>query len=151
MFEFEELKKATNNFSRRNRIKGSVFRGVFAGIVLAVKRMGTDVSKEVNILNKINHLNLVKLQGVCKHRGCFYLVSKYLMNGSLKEWLQKNSSGQAKSWTRKIQIALDVANGLHYLHSITNPAIVHKDVTSSNILLDRNLLGTRSGKAAKHG
>ncbi|GFZ10284.1 hypothetical protein Acr_21g0008830 [Actinidia rufa] len=118
VFEFEELKN-----------------------VLAVKKMGTDVSKEVSILNKIKHFNPIKLRGFCQRHGCFYLVFEYTENGSLREWIRKKSPNETKSWSRRIQIALDVANGLHYLHSYTNPVYVHKDVKSSNVLLDRNLRG----------
>ncbi|KAI8014100.1 LysM domain receptor-like kinase 4 [Camellia lanceoleosa] len=139
VFEFEELKKGTDNFSSNSQIKGSVYRGTFSGEVLAVKKMGTDVSVEVNMLNKINHFNLITLHGICQRHGCFYLVFEYMANGSLKEWLHKKSSNERRSWSRRIQIALDVANGLNYLHSFTKPAYVHKDVKSSNVLLNRHL------------
>ncbi|PSS31366.1 hypothetical protein CEY00_Acc04662 [Actinidia chinensis var. chinensis] len=139
VFKFEELKKGTDNFSSQSRIKGSVYRGMFNREVLAVKKMGTNVSKEVNILNKINHFNLIKLHGFCQRRGYFYLVFDYMENGSLREWLRKKSPNETKSWSQRIQIALDVANGLHYLHSYTNPVYVHKNIKSGNILLDRNL------------
>ncbi|KAA8537677.1 hypothetical protein F0562_027333 [Nyssa sinensis] len=139
VFKFEEIKKATENFSSKSRIKGSVYRGVFSREVLAVKRTSLDVSQQVKMLNKINHFNLIKLHGVCEHNSSFYLVFEYMKNGSLREWLQKKSSNETESWTRRIQIALDVANGLHYLHNFTKPIYVHKDIKSSNVLLDSNL------------
>lgn len=60
-------------------------------------------------------------------------------NGSLKEWLQNKSCQKFQVWGYRIHIALDVANGLHYLHNFTTPAYVHKDICSDNVLLDRDL------------
>ncbi|XP_030545437.1 protein LYK5-like [Rhodamnia argentea] len=140
VFTFEEIKKATQNFSSRNRIQGSVFRGAFGQETLAVKRVSRDVSNEVNILKKINHFNLIKLRGFCEFNRCFYLVFEYMSYGSLRDWLSSGkSSKKTRSWSHRINIALDVANGLHYLHSFTKPAYVHKDINSSNILLNGDL------------
>ncbi|XVF73681.1 hypothetical protein PTKIN_Ptkin13bG0002100 [Pterospermum kingtungense] len=139
VFRFEEIKKATRNFSSKNRIKGSVYEGGFGGKILAVKRMRLDASKEVHLLKKINHFNLIKLQGVCENDGCFYLVFEYMKNGSLRDWLSNQSPDEIGCWTRRIQIALDVANGLHYLHSFTKPAYVHGDINSTNVLLNTGM------------
>ncbi|OAY22846.1 lysM domain receptor-like kinase 4 [Manihot esculenta] len=139
VFGLKEVKKATENFSSKHRINGSVYWGEFDGEMLAIKKMRRDVSKEVNILKKINHFNLIKLRGVCENLGCFYLVFEYMKNGSLREWLSGERSEYHGSWSTRIQIAMDVANGLHYLHSFTEPACVHKDIKSSNILLDSKL------------
>ncbi|KAJ4827420.1 hypothetical protein Tsubulata_037289 [Turnera subulata] len=137
VYRIQEVKKATNNFSTKNIIKGSVYHGDFGGLICIVKKMKKDVSKEVNMLQRINHLNLIKPQGFCEDRGSFYLVFEYMRYGSLKEWLSAGkSSKDIESWFRRIQIALDVANGLYYLHSFTEPAYVHKDIKSSNILLN---------------
>jgi serine/threonine protein kinase len=116
-----------------------VYRGEFGGEILAVKKMSRDVTKEVNILKRINHFNLIKLEGVCENRGCFYLVLEYMENGSLREWLSCKKFEETGNWAQRIQIALDVANGLYYLHSFTEPAYVHKDIKSSNVLLNGNL------------
>ncbi|KAF8410628.1 hypothetical protein HHK36_003160 [Tetracentron sinense] len=141
VFDFEELKAATDNFSPKSRIKGSVHHGVFSGEILAIKKMSADVSKEVNILNKINHINLIRLYGACEDHGHFFLVYEFMENGSLKDWLRKKSCPEIEIeiWTQRVQIALDVANGLHYLHNFTDPSYVHKDIKSSNILLNGNL------------
>ncbi|OWM74490.1 protein LYK5-like [Punica granatum] len=142
IFLFEELQKATRNFSSTNRIEGSVYLGTFGQETLAVKKKSVDnVSEEVNILKKINHFNLIRLRGFCNGmNGCFYLVFEFMGGGSLKEWLKDNrSSRKIKSWRQRIQIALDVANGLHYLHNFTEPGYVHGDITSSNILLNPDL------------
>nr|GMD55837.1 protein LYK5-like [Ipomoea batatas]GMD89062.1 protein LYK5-like [Ipomoea batatas] len=141
VFRFKDLKKAAGDFGSRNRIKGSsVYRGVFKGRDdVVIKKMSTDASEEVNMLNKINHFNLVKLHGFSVHQGCYYLVFEYMKNGSLREWLKKKTPKEVtESWSLRIQIAIDVANGLHYLHSFTDPGYVHKNICSRNILLDCN-------------
>ncbi|XP_022772795.1 protein LYK5-like [Durio zibethinus] len=139
LFTFEDIKKATQNFSSKNRINGSVYRGGFGGKILAVKRMRVDVSREVQLLKNINHFNLIKLQGVCENDGCFYLVFEYMTKRSLRDWIRNQNPDEIGCWTRRIQIALDVANGLHYLHSFTKPAYVHGDIKSSNVLLNNCL------------
>ncbi|XP_015162146.1 protein LYK5-like [Solanum tuberosum] len=68
VFKFKELKHATRNFDSKNRIKGSVYWGGFKGEILAVKIAIMDVSREVNMLHKINHFNLIKLCGYCEHK-----------------------------------------------------------------------------------
>lgn len=139
IFAIEEVKKATENFSSKHRIKGSVYRGLFGGETLAVKKISRDASREVNILKRISHFNLIKLQGICENHGHFYLIFEYTKNGCLKDWLASKRIEEIGSWTKRIQIALDVANGLYYLHSFTEPACVHMDIKSSNILLNGNL------------
>lgn len=68
-----------------------------------------------------------------------YLAYELMENGCLKEWIRKKSSPNIHSWNCRIRIALDVANGLLYLHNFTSPAYVHEDINSSNILLNRDL------------
>jgi serine/threonine protein kinase len=106
---------------------------------LPVKKMSRDVPKEVNMLQKMKHFNLMKLEGVCKKYGCFYLLFEYMEFGSLREWLRGNISKDRKSWTKRIQIFVDVANGLHYLQNFTEPSYIHMDIISSNILLNSNM------------
>ncbi|MBA0623563.1 hypothetical protein Godav_009020 [Gossypium davidsonii] len=139
VFTFKEIKKATWNFSSKYRINGSVYSGSFGGKILAVKIMRRNASKVVQLLKNINHFNLIKLQGVCENHGVFYLLFEYMEKGSLRDWLCNQSTDEVGCWTRRIQIALDVANGLHYLHSFTKPAYVHGDINSSNILLNGGL------------
>nr|GEX93045.1 LysM domain receptor-like kinase 4 [Tanacetum cinerariifolium] len=103
--------------------------------------MGANAPKEVKILQKFNHFNLIGLYGVCEHDRACYLVYEFMENGSLKEWLEdKNkTSHKSQTWTNRIRIGLDVAKGLQYLHNFASPAYVHKDINSSNILLSKAL------------
>ncbi|XWS42001.1 hypothetical protein CRYUN_Cryun17cG0130900 [Craigia yunnanensis] len=139
LYKFEDIEAATENFSQKYKIGGSVYRGVLNGELLAIKQTRKDVDKEVSLLKRINHFNLISLRGACEHSGVFYLVYELMENGSLKEWLQKKSCQKFQIWNYRIQIALDVANGLHYLQNFTTPAYVHKDICSDNVLLDRDL------------
>ncbi|KAI3684801.1 hypothetical protein L6452_34027 [Arctium lappa] len=139
VFSFRELQKATENFGPKCMIKGSVYRGVFGNQIVAVKKMGIDVSKQVNMLSKIYHVNLLKLHGFCKHQDSSYLVFEYMTMGSLREWLGRQRSEETHGLHTRVQIAMDVAYGLHYLHNFTKPGYVHKNINSSNILLDSNL------------
>nr|ASM47263.1 lysm-containing receptor kinase 6 [Trema levigatum] len=137
VYTFEELQLATSDFNPSCWIKGSVYRGTINGDMAAIKKMHGDVSKEVHLLQKINHSNLIRLSGVCFSEGHWYLVYEYAANGPLSDWIYNdNNDGNFLNWTQRIQIALDVATGLNYLHNFTSPPHVHKDIKSSNILLD---------------
>ncbi|MED6122665.1 hypothetical protein PIB30_041922 [Stylosanthes scabra] len=144
VYKFDEIKEATENFSASNRIKGCVYRGVFGKEreieIMAIKKMNSDASKEVNLLGRINHFNLIKLEGYCEKDGFFYLVFEYMENGCLREWLgRRNKTIEHRSWTKRIRIAVDIANGLEYLHNFTDPCCVHKAINTDNILLNKDL------------
>ncbi|KAF9609380.1 hypothetical protein IFM89_015721 [Coptis chinensis] len=139
VYAFEELQSATDDFSPKFWIKGSVYRGSINGSLAAIKKTNKDVAKEINLLNKISHFNLIKLSGVCFKEGYWYLVFEYAVNGSLTDWIYySRSTTKILSWSERIQIALDVAMGLNYIHSFTNPPYVHKDIKTSNVLLDND-------------
>ncbi|XP_016492540.2 lysM domain receptor-like kinase 4 [Nicotiana tabacum] len=140
IYKFEEIKTATENFSPTCLIKGSVYRGTINGDFAAIKKMSGDVSKEINLLSKINHFNLISLSGICFQDGHWYLVYEYAVNGPLSDWIcHQNSDQKSLNWTQRVQISLDVATGLNYLHSYTSPPHVHKDLNGSNIFLDGDL------------
>ncbi|XP_068344550.1 lysM domain receptor-like kinase 4 [Pyrus communis] len=137
VYKFEELQRATDGFSTAYLIKGSIYRAKINEDLAAIKEMNGDVSKEINLLKKISHSNIIRLSGVCFNDGHSYLIYEYAVNGPLSDWIYNSSNdGKFLNWTQRIQIMLDVASGLHYLHSFTTPPHVHKDVMSSNILLD---------------
>ncbi|KAE7999865.1 hypothetical protein FH972_004254 [Carpinus fangiana] len=137
VYNFNELQHATDDFSPSCWIKGSVYRGKINGNLAAIKKMEGNVPKEINLLNTINHSNIICLSGVFFNDGHWYLVFEYAANGPLNDWIyNSNGDGKLLSWTQRIQILLDVATGLNYLHGFTAPPHVHTDIKSSNILLD---------------
>jgi serine/threonine protein kinase len=142
VYKFRELQHATDDFNPSSLIKGSVYRGTINGDLAAIKKINGDVSKEISLLNTINHSNIICLSGVCFNDGHWYLVYEYAANGPLSDWIfNSNSDGRLLSWTQRIQILLDVATGLNYLHGFTAPPHVHKDIKSSNILLESDFRG----------
>uniref|UniRef100_A0A2P2LST2 Kinase family protein n=1 Tax=Rhizophora mucronata TaxID=61149 RepID=A0A2P2LST2_RHIMU len=142
VYKLEDLQIATDYFSQANKIKGSVYRGSFKGDAAAVKIMKGDVSAEINILKMISHSNIIRLSGFCLHHGNTYLVYEYAESGSLSDRLRNECQKAASlclDWKQRVQIAYDVADALNYLHNYTNPPYIHKNLKSSNILLDANL------------
>ncbi|XVE81734.1 hypothetical protein DITRI_Ditri15bG0089100 [Diplodiscus trichospermus] len=140
LFKIEELKEATDYFCQSCLIQGSVYKGSIYGDIYAIKKMKWNACEELKILQKVNHGNLVKLEGFCidpEDRNC-YLVYEFIENGSLYSWLQENQN-EKLNWKTRLRIAVDVANGLQYIHEHTRPPVVHKDIKSSNILLDSNM------------
>lgn len=138
-YDINVIKEATKNLNACSRIGGSVYRATINGQVFAVKKSKEDITEELNILQKANHVNLVKVIGfsIDIDRSCF-LVYEYAENGSLDKWLH-SSSMTSLTWDQRLSIALDVANGLQYMHQHIQPSIVHRDIRTSNILLDSRL------------
>ncbi|KAM1406661.1 hypothetical protein ACFX2F_001351 [Malus domestica] len=153
VFTGNEIKRATNSFSKDRLLGaggyGEVYQGTLVdGTVVAVKiakignTKGIDqVLNEVRILCQVNHKSLVHLLGCCVELEQPILVYEYIDNGTLLEHLQARKPGGWKhlSWMQRLQIALDTAEGLAYLHFSAVPPIYHRDVKSSNILLDEKL------------
>ncbi|KAK6144928.1 hypothetical protein DH2020_021748 [Rehmannia glutinosa] len=149
-FSYDELKKCTNNFSQSNQIGsggyGKVYRGVLStGQVVAIKRAqqgstqgGLEFKTEIELLSRVHHKNLVGLVGFCFEQGEQMLVYEFMANGTLRESLS-GRSGVHLDWKRRLRIALGSARGIAYLHELANPPIIHRDIKSTNILLDDNL------------
>ncbi|KAJ9146805.1 hypothetical protein P3X46_029031 [Hevea brasiliensis] len=159
-FFLSELVAATNNFSSENKIGagsfGIVYKGKLAnGFEVAIKRgeTGTKTKKfqekesafdsELALLSRLHHKHLVELVGFCEEKDERLLVYEYMSNGSLHSHLHNNnnvekSSSILNSWKMRIKIALDAATGINYLHNYAVPPIIHRDIKSSNILLDAN-------------
>ncbi|XVF62996.1 hypothetical protein PTKIN_Ptkin09bG0053600 [Pterospermum kingtungense] len=140
VFKIEELREATDYFSDSCLIQGSVYKGSIDGDIYAIKKMKWNACEELKILQKVNHGNLVKLEGFCidpEDTNC-YLVYEFIENGSLSYWLHVNQN-EKLNWRTRLRIAVDVANGLQYIHEHTRPRVIHKDIKSSNILLDTNM------------
>ncbi|KAJ4844869.1 hypothetical protein Tsubulata_004363, partial [Turnera subulata] len=142
IFEVKEIMEATMDLGEHYRIGGSTYRANINGRLLAAKKTKGDITEELKILQKVNHANLVKLIGISSGTdGICFLVYEYAENGSVDKWLHPKSASSSSSvafltWTQRLHIALDVATGLHYMHEHIQPSIVHRDVRTSNILLD---------------
>ncbi|KAF9678384.1 hypothetical protein SADUNF_Sadunf07G0029400 [Salix dunnii] len=147
IYEVKEIMEGTMNLHEHYKIGGSVYRANINGCVLAVKKTKDDVTEELKILQKVSHANLVKLMGMSSEsdrEGHRFLVYEYAENGSLDKWLHPKSESSSSSvgfltWKQRMSVALDVANGLQYMHEHTQPRAVHKDIRTSNILLDSTL------------
>ncbi|KAL8117399.1 putative receptor-like protein kinase At1g80640 [Apium graveolens] len=150
VFEYELLVAATNDFKDENILgeggSGRVYKALFSGqLVAAVKRLqggNLDAEKEfeneIAWLSSIRHQKVIALLGYCIHNETRFLVYELMHNGSLELQLHGPSQGAALTWNIRMQIALDIARGLEYLHERCNPPIIHRDLKSSNILLDSN-------------
>ncbi|GLJ23885.1 hypothetical protein SUGI_0453840 [Cryptomeria japonica] len=148
-FSNKEIQKATNDFFTiiGKGGFGTVYKAQFEnGFVAAVKRMNKiseqgeeEFCKEMELLGRLHHRHLVTLKGFCAEQQERFLVYEYMENGSLKNHLH-DSSKPSLSWQTRIQIAVDVATALEYLHFYCDPPLCHRDIKSSNILLDENFV-----------
>ncbi|KAL4571911.1 hypothetical protein LXL04_018678 [Taraxacum kok-saghyz] len=149
-FSYREIKAATRNFKQtlgRGGF-GTVYLGKLPdGKLTAVKvrfnktQLGVDsFVNEVSLMSSIRHQNLVSFEGYCHESKQQILVYEYLPGGSLSDNLYgANSKRITLNWVRRLKIAIDAAKGLDYLHNGSDPRIIHRDVKSSNILLDADM------------
>ncbi|KAG0502742.1 hypothetical protein HPP92_002814 [Vanilla planifolia] len=148
-FCYKETLKATKNLSTviGKGGFGTVYKAEFSdGSIVAVKRMNKiskqgeeEFCREIELLARLHHRHLVALKGFCIKRNERFLVYEYMVNGCLKDHLHA-AERTPLSWLTRLQIATDVANALEYLHFYCNPPLCHRDIKSSNILLDENFV-----------
>ncbi|KAF7139641.1 hypothetical protein RHSIM_Rhsim07G0162200 [Rhododendron simsii] len=150
LMDYKFLETATENFQESKVLGEGGFGCVYKAklgenIEVAVKRLNGgspnsvgEFETEVELLSKIQHPNIISLLGYSLHGEARLLVYELMQNGSLETQLHGPSHGSALSWHHRMKIALDTARGLEYLHEQCKPPVIHRDLKSSNILLDSN-------------
>ncbi|XP_047249795.1 lysM domain receptor-like kinase 3 isoform X1 [Capsicum annuum] len=143
-FTYEELATSTNDFSIANKIgqggSGAVYYAELRGKKAAIKKMDMEAMREflaeLKVLTNVHHLNLVPLIGYCVE-GSLFLVYEYVENGHIGQHL-RGTGRDPLPWSKRVQIALDSASGLEYIHEHTVPVYIHRDIKTVNILIDKN-------------
>ncbi|KAL2632018.1 hypothetical protein R1flu_016704 [Riccia fluitans] len=151
-FSYKHLSVATRAFSEASKLGeggfGSVYKGILPsnGVAVAVKRVSADSKQgereflaEVSIISQLRHRNIVQLVGWCKDRGKYLLVYELMPNGSLDKALfcpESSQIAKVLSWEQRKKIISGLASALHYLHEEWNQQVIHRDVKSSNVMLD---------------
>ncbi|XP_058105645.1 probable receptor-like protein kinase At5g24010 [Magnolia sinica] len=147
-----EIQLATSNFDENSVIGrggfGIVYKGVLTnGMKVAVKRSTpgsrqghSEFLTEIKIFAKIRHRHLLSLIGYCEEQSEMILVYEFMENGTLQDHLYGLECLPQLSWRQRLMICIGSARGLHYLHSGPAEGIIHRDIKSANILLDKNYL-----------
>nr|XP_023920344.1 putative leucine-rich repeat receptor-like serine/threonine-protein kinase At2g19230 [Quercus suber]POF00384.1 putative leucine-rich repeat receptor-like serine/threonine-protein kinase [Quercus suber] len=147
-YKYSEVVQITDNF--KTIIGEGGFGKVYLGILkdetqVAVKLLSASSKQgykefraEAQLLMIVHHKNLVSLTGYCDEGENKALIYEYLANGNLKQDLSVTNTN-VLTWNQRLQIAMDAAHGLEYLHNGCKPSIIHRDLKTSNILLDENM------------
>ncbi|KFK42296.1 hypothetical protein AALP_AA2G237300 [Arabis alpina] len=148
IFSSRELEKATDNFNI-NRVvgqggQGTVYKGMLVdGDSIAVKKSNVvdedklqEFINEVIILSQINHRHVVKLLGCCLETEVPVLIYEFIANGNLFQHLHEEFDDYTVLWGVRMRIAVDISGAFSYLHSAASSPIYHRDIKSTNILLD---------------
>ncbi|KAJ8767883.1 hypothetical protein K2173_020823 [Erythroxylum novogranatense] len=149
IFSEAELAKATKSYATDHFLGeggfGSVYKGILPDNTLVAVKKPRDFDKikideefqhEINIVSQVNHINVVRLLGLCLETKVPLLVYEFVSNGTLFHHIHHIKSEALLSWRSRLRIAAETASALDYLHSLANPPIIHGDVKSANVLLD---------------
>ncbi|WVY96793.1 hypothetical protein V8G54_028944 [Vigna mungo] len=148
---FENIVEATENFDNKHLIgvggQGQVYKAMLpSGQVVAVKKLHSVPNEEklnvkafrseIQALTEIRHRNIVKLYGFCSHSQWSFMVCEFLEKGNVQNILKDDEEAIAFDWNKRVNVIKDVANALLYMHYDCSPPIIHRDISSKNILLD---------------
>lgn len=137
-YKVEELRAATRNFSESTKMGGNVHKGRIGDTEVIVQQtVHEEIRKNIDIFSKINHSNIVKLHGVCYGRSNLcnsYLVFELDGNRTLRDCLLLDRSNVLQ-WRERVQLAFDIANGIHYLHHCSVPSYIHMNINTKSILV----------------
>ncbi|KAL8506033.1 hypothetical protein ACS0TY_017043 [Phlomoides rotata] len=151
LIKFSTIVAATNNFSRENMIGKGGFGPVYKGILpseeeIAIKRLSKtsgqgheEFKNEAILIAKLQHTNLVRLVGCCIEDEERMLIYEYMQNKSLDYFVFDQNRRELLTWPNRFNIIMGIARGLLYLHHDSRLKIIHRDLKTSNILLDGNL------------
>ncbi|XVF48463.1 hypothetical protein PTKIN_Ptkin03bG0192100 [Pterospermum kingtungense] len=151
VFSFTSIKAATNNFSSENKLGeggyGPVYKGKLPkGEEIAVKRLSKssnqgleEFKNEVTLTASLQHVNLVRVLGICTEREEKILIYEFMPNKSLDFYLYDPVKRHLLDWRRRVKIIEGLIQGLLYLQEYSNFTIIHRDIKASNILLDDDM------------
>ncbi|CAN7051478.1 unnamed protein product, partial [Brassica rapa subsp. trilocularis] len=154
-FTIEKIKSATNDFEKELIVGVGGFGPVYKGRIddgttlVAVKRLEISSNQgakqfdtELEMLTMLRHIHLVSLIGYCEDENEMVLVYEYMPHGTLRDHLYKRNKAfdPPLSWTRRLEICIGAARGLQYLHTGAKHMIIHRDIKTTNILLDENYI-----------
>ncbi|CAL5091559.1 unnamed protein product [Urochloa decumbens] len=153
-FAYKDLFHATKGFKDKYLLGAGGFGMVYKGVLpssrveVAVKKVShgskqgvKEFIAEIVSIGRIRHRNLVQLLGYCRRKDELILVYEYMSNGSLDKYLYSQGDDPTMDWFQRFSVIKGIASGLHYLHERWEKVVVHRDIKTSNVLLDKEMNG----------